>query len=90
MLDQVAPRSLSVQLLRACATASDEISAPSLNRHLICEFGDFLASSNLHILRCKVQSNAPERTGVPPPKKDYLVFLSYTESANDDCDEYAF
>ena len=62
----------------------------SLNRHLICEFGDFLASSNLHILRCKDQSNAPERTGVPPPKKDYLVFLSYTESANDDCDEYAF
>lgn len=53
-LDQVAPRSLSVQLLRACATASDEISAPSLDRHLICESGDFLASSNLHILRCKV------------------------------------
>lgn len=53
-LGQVPPRPLSVQSSRACATASDGISAPSLNRHLIYESGDFLTSSNLRILRCKV------------------------------------
>ena len=94
-LGQVPPRPPSVQASRACATASDETSAPSLNRHLIYASGDFLTSSNLRILRCKVAKEcllygATERTGVLPPKKDFLVFLSCTESANEDCDEYAF
>lgn len=94
-LGQVPPRPPSVQASRACATAPDETSAPSLNRHLIYASGDFLTSSNLRILRCKVAKEcllygATERTGVLPPKKDFLVFLSCTESANEDCDEYAF